>query len=77
MEVQAATSEDCRALVEVHVESWQHAYRGMPESRKSFELGGTTLEELRYVPMRANPSFHPTCYSGHPPLPHAGEPKRG
>ena len=32
MEVLAATSEDCRAVAEVHVESWQHAYRGiLPE----------------------------------------------
>jgi ribosomal protein S18 acetylase RimI-like enzyme len=32
MEIQAATSEDCRAVAEVHVESWQHAYRGiLPE----------------------------------------------
>jgi ribosomal protein S18 acetylase RimI-like enzyme len=32
MEVHAATSEDCRAVAEVHVESWQHAYRGiLPE----------------------------------------------
>ena len=32
MEIQAATAEDCRAVAEVHVESWQHAYRGiLPE----------------------------------------------
>jgi len=32
MEVQVATSEDCRAIAEVHVESWQHAYRSiLPE----------------------------------------------
>jgi ribosomal protein S18 acetylase RimI-like enzyme len=32
MEIQAATSEDCRAIAEVHVDSWQHAYRGiLPE----------------------------------------------
>jgi ribosomal protein S18 acetylase RimI-like enzyme len=32
MEVQAATSEDCRAVAEVHVESWQRAYGGiLPE----------------------------------------------
>ncbi len=29
MEVQPATSEDCRAIAEVHVASWQHAYRGI------------------------------------------------
>jgi ribosomal protein S18 acetylase RimI-like enzyme len=32
MEIQAATAEDCRAVAEVHVESWQDAYRGiLPE----------------------------------------------
>jgi ribosomal protein S18 acetylase RimI-like enzyme len=32
MEIQAATSEDCRAVAEVHVDSWQLAYRGiLPE----------------------------------------------
>ncbi|MCW5658424.1 MAG: GNAT family N-acetyltransferase [Burkholderiaceae bacterium] len=32
MQIQAATAEDCRAVAEVHVESWQHAYRGiLPE----------------------------------------------
>jgi hypothetical protein len=32
MEIQAATSEDCRAIAEVQVDSWQHAYRGiLPE----------------------------------------------
>ena len=32
MEIQAATAEDCRAVAEVHVESWQRAYRGiLPE----------------------------------------------
>jgi ribosomal protein S18 acetylase RimI-like enzyme len=29
MEIRAATSEDCKAVAEVHVESWQRAYRGM------------------------------------------------
>jgi len=29
MYVQAATQEDCRAIAEVHVESWQHAYSGI------------------------------------------------
>ncbi len=32
MEIHPATAEDCRAVAEVHVESWQHAYRGiLPE----------------------------------------------
>jgi ribosomal protein S18 acetylase RimI-like enzyme len=32
MEIQAATADDCRAVAEVHVESWQAAYRGiLPE----------------------------------------------
>jgi hypothetical protein len=32
MEIQTATVEDCRAVAEVHIESWQHAYRGiLPE----------------------------------------------
>ena len=32
MEIQAATSQDCRAIAEVHVESWRHAYHGiLPE----------------------------------------------
>ena len=26
MQIQPATAEDCRAIAEVHVESWQHAY---------------------------------------------------
>jgi len=29
MHVEAASSEDCRAIAEVHVESWQHAYGGI------------------------------------------------
>lgn len=29
MEIQPATSEDCRVIAEVHVASWQHAYRGI------------------------------------------------
>jgi ribosomal protein S18 acetylase RimI-like enzyme len=29
MEVLPATPEDCRAVAEVHVETWQHAYRGI------------------------------------------------
>jgi len=32
MEIQVATLEDCRAIAEVHVASWQRAYRGiLPE----------------------------------------------
>ncbi len=32
MEIHVATAEDCRAVAEVHVESWQHAYCGiLPE----------------------------------------------
>lgn len=32
MQLESATSEDCRAIAEVHVESWQHAYKGvLPE----------------------------------------------
>lgn len=32
MQIQPATSEDCRSIAEVHVESWQHAYRSiLPE----------------------------------------------
>src|SRR3954470_484929 len=27
MQIEAATAEDCRAVAEVHVESWQHAYK--------------------------------------------------
>ena len=29
MEIQAATPDDCHSIAEVHVESWQHAYRGI------------------------------------------------
>jgi ribosomal protein S18 acetylase RimI-like enzyme len=29
MRIRAASAEDCRAIAEVHVEAWQHAYRGM------------------------------------------------
>jgi ribosomal protein S18 acetylase RimI-like enzyme len=29
MEIQPATSADCRSVAEVHVESWQHAYLGI------------------------------------------------
>lgn len=32
MKIRSATFEDCRAVAEVHVESWQNAYRGtLPE----------------------------------------------
>ena len=32
MQIATATSEDCRAIAEVHVESWQRAYKGiLPE----------------------------------------------
>ncbi|MCB9506156.1 MAG: GNAT family N-acetyltransferase [Myxococcales bacterium] len=29
MEIRPAALEDCRAVAEVHVESWQHSYRGI------------------------------------------------
>jgi len=29
MLIEAATPEDCRAIAEVHVESWQHAYKAL------------------------------------------------
>lgn len=29
MEIEFATLDDCRGIAEVHVESWQHAYRGI------------------------------------------------
>ena len=29
MRLESATAEDCRAIAEVHVESWQHAYKGI------------------------------------------------
>lgn len=29
MRIESATLEDCRAIAEVHVESWQHAYKGI------------------------------------------------
>src|SRR5688572_4223044 len=29
MRLDSATTEDCRAIAEVHVESWQHAYKGI------------------------------------------------
>jgi ribosomal protein S18 acetylase RimI-like enzyme len=29
MRLENATAEDCRAVAEVHVESWQHAYKGL------------------------------------------------
>jgi ribosomal protein S18 acetylase RimI-like enzyme len=33
MRLESATAEDCRAIAEVHVESWQHAYKGLlPEA---------------------------------------------
>ena len=33
MRIESATSKDCRAIAEVHVESWQHAYKGLlPEA---------------------------------------------
>jgi ribosomal protein S18 acetylase RimI-like enzyme len=33
MRLQSATAEDCRAIAEVHVESWQHAYKDLlPEA---------------------------------------------
>lgn len=33
MRLESATAEDCRAIAEVHVESWQHAYKGiLPET---------------------------------------------
>ena len=32
MQIESATAEDCRAVAEVHVESWQHAYKAfLPE----------------------------------------------
>jgi ribosomal protein S18 acetylase RimI-like enzyme len=32
MQIEPATSEDCRGIAEVHVESWQHAYQSiLPE----------------------------------------------
>ena len=32
MDIEPAASQDCRSVAEVHVESWQHAYRGiLPE----------------------------------------------
>jgi len=32
MQIEPATSEDCRAIAEAHVESWQHAYKSiLPE----------------------------------------------
>jgi ribosomal protein S18 acetylase RimI-like enzyme len=33
VQIEPATLDDCRAIAEVHVESWQHAYRGLiPEA---------------------------------------------
>jgi ribosomal protein S18 acetylase RimI-like enzyme len=32
MQIEVATAEDCRAVAEVHVQAWQHAYKGiLPE----------------------------------------------
>jgi hypothetical protein len=28
MRLESATAEECRAIAELHVESWQHAYKG-------------------------------------------------
>jgi hypothetical protein len=60
MQIQPATLDDCRAIAELHVESWRHAYQqilpaaylaslSVAESRKQFELGGAGVEETRYV----------------------------
>jgi ribosomal protein S18 acetylase RimI-like enzyme len=44
MQIEAATAEDCRAIAEVHVESWQHAYKDFLPERYLASLSITERE---------------------------------
>jgi ribosomal protein S18 acetylase RimI-like enzyme len=46
MKIQPATLEDCHAIAEVHVESWQHAYRGLLPEEYLASLSVTERETM-------------------------------
>jgi ribosomal protein S18 acetylase RimI-like enzyme len=46
MEIRPATSEDCRAIAEVHVETWQHAYRSILPEQYLASLSVTEREAM-------------------------------
>lgn len=46
MKIESASSEDCRGIAEVHVESWQHAYKGILREENLASLSVTEHEAM-------------------------------
>jgi ribosomal protein S18 acetylase RimI-like enzyme len=65
MEIRAATAEDCRAVAEVHVESWQHAYRGILPEQYLASLSVTERESMwRHMVERQPAHLLVACAAG-------------
>jgi len=58
MRIEAAKPEDCRAIAEVHVESWQHAYKGLLPERYLASLSVDEREAVWRRRVEEQPSSH-------------------
>jgi ribosomal protein S18 acetylase RimI-like enzyme len=56
MRLESATAEDCRAIAEVHVESWQHAYKGILPGAYLASLSVTEREAMWRLMVEREPS---------------------
>ena len=56
MKIHVATSEDCTAVAAVHVESWQHAYRGILSEQYLGSLSVTERADMWRRMVESHPS---------------------
>lgn len=56
MRLDSATAEDCRAIAEVHVESWQHAYQGILPEEYLASLSVAEREAMWRLMVERDPS---------------------